>query len=186
MERSLDSLEKMAGELGATVVILREIAVPRGVVANSPLTDPGPDYSRSTSTSGSNGSGDELEAFSLELDGEDAKSTWHPTRLLRPHKSGRREKAEHKKVRRAVKRTVNAAFATTRVSPGLDVPQVVVSSVVPPVEVIPPLDVAVPFESTQPVKSSDPEEVIIVEALVVRKLALEEAFLDFGGFSVLG
>ncbi|CAE6478289.1 unnamed protein product [Rhizoctonia solani] len=196
MERSLDSLEKMAGELGATVVILREIAVPRGVVANS-LTDQGDmglDLSRSTLGSCLTGSGDELEAFSLELDVDDG--SWQ-TRSIKPNgsnKSGRRgQKAEHKKVRRAVKRSVNAAF--TRISPGaLDIPQVVISNAVPSPLGIPEaivessladLDVTVPFESTQK-SSSDPEEVIIVEALVVRKLALEEAFLDFGGFSVLG
>ncbi|CUA78304.1 hypothetical protein RSOLAG22IIIB_06986 [Rhizoctonia solani] len=211
MERSLDALERMAGELGATVVILREIAVPRGVVANT-LTEEGdggllgtpPDFSRSTT-----GSGDEFEAFSLELDGEDTKSrstSWHAqaqTHLPNsnwPHKTGRRgQKAEHKKVRRAVKRSVNAAFATnTRISPGaLDVPQVVVSSVVPPALDLPEavidssladIDAVAPFEASQRSAKSTPDldEIIIVEALVVRKLALEEAFLDFGGFSVLG
>ncbi|CAE6455464.1 unnamed protein product [Rhizoctonia solani] len=218
MERSLDALEKMAGELGATVVILREIAVPRGVVANT-LTEEGdagllgtpPDFSRSTSASGSTGSGDELEAFSMELDAEDTKSrsrstSWHAqaqTHLPNPnwpHKTGRRgQKAEHKKVRRAVKRSVNAAFVTnTRISPtALDVPQVVVSTIVPPALGLPEavidssladIDAVVPFESSrQPAKSTpDLDEIIIVEALVVRKLALEEAFLDFGGFSVLG
>ncbi|CAE6493677.1 unnamed protein product [Rhizoctonia solani] len=214
MEGSLDALEKMAGELGATVVILREIAVPRGVVGNN-LAEEGdagllvtPDFSRSTSSSGSAGSGDEIEAFTLELDAEDSKPTstsWHAqaqTQLPKPNwpnKGGRRgQKAEHRKVRRAVKRSVNAAFTTNaRMSPsGLDIPEVVVSNV-PPVFGIPEVvvdssladfDVVVPFEPTQrsPKSTSDPDEVIIVEALVVRKLALEEAFLDFGGFSVLG
>ncbi|CAE6451249.1 unnamed protein product [Rhizoctonia solani] len=216
MEASLDTLEKMAGELGATVVILREIAVPRGVVANSGSEEGDvrlfatPDISRSTSASVSAGSGDdELEAFSLDLDAEDSKpmtTSWHArvqTRLPKPNwpnKGGRRgQKAEHKKMRRAVKRTVNAAFTTqSRISPSdLDVPEAVVSTVVPPTFGIPEvvvaasladLDVAAPFEPTpQSAQTvSDPDEVIIVEALVVRKLALEEAFLDFGGFSVLG
>ncbi|KAJ1305522.1 hypothetical protein OPQ81_000529 [Rhizoctonia solani] len=211
MEGSLDTLEKMAGELGATVVILREIAVPRGVVANTGFDegDAGllgtPDISRSTSTSGSAGSGDELEAFSLELDTEESKPTsWHAQPQLPkpnwPNKGGRRgQKAEHKKIRRAVKRSVNAAFTkNTRVSPSsLDVSEALLLSVVPPALGVPEVvvdssladfDVTVPFEPTQgPTKStSDPSEVIIVEALVVRKLALEEAFLDFGGFSVLG
>ncbi|KAH7323333.1 hypothetical protein B0J17DRAFT_633235 [Rhizoctonia solani] len=214
MEGSLDALERMAGELGATVVILREITVPHGVVGNG--TEEGetgllatPDISRSTSASGSSGSGDELEAFSLELDTEDSKSSstsWHAqaqTQLSKPkwpNKGGRRgQKAEHKKIRRAVKRSVNAAFVTNaRLSPGaIDVPEVVVSNVVPLALGVPEVvvdssladpDVTVPFESMQrsPISASDPDEVIIVEALVVRKLALEEAFLDFGGFSVLG
>ncbi|KAF8751086.1 GTPase [Rhizoctonia solani] len=163
MEGSLDTLEKMAGELGATVVILREIAVPHGVgphvgseEADARLLAT-PDIARSTYASISAGSGDdELEAFSLELDTEDSKPVG--------------KKAEHKKMRRAVKRSVNAAFAT--------------QSRLPPVVVdasLADLDVAVPFEPTQqvPKLACDPDEVIIVEALVVRKLALEEAFLDF-------
>ncbi|CAE6467604.1 unnamed protein product [Rhizoctonia solani] len=215
MEGSLDALERMAGELGATVVILREISVPHGVVGNAGAEEgetgllATPDISRSTSASGSSGSGDELEAFSLELDTEDSKSSptsWYAqahTPLSKPkwpNKGGRRgQKAEHKKIRRAVKRSVNAAFVTNaRMSPAaLDVPEVVVSNIVPPAIGVPEvvvdssladLDVTVPFESTQrsPNSASDPDEVIIVEALVVRKLALEEAFLDFGGFSVLG
>ncbi|KDN39733.1 hypothetical protein RSAG8_08651, partial [Rhizoctonia solani AG-8 WAC10335] len=144
MERSLDTLEKMAGELGATVVILREIAVPRGVVANA-VTEEGnaglfgtPEISRSTSASGSAGSGDELEAFSLELDAEDGKTTstsWHAQAQTPlpipswPNKVGRRgQKAEHRRVRRAVKRSVNAAFTTnTRTSTGVPVvPEMVV------------------------------------------------------------
>ncbi|CAE6446123.1 unnamed protein product [Rhizoctonia solani] len=216
MEGSLDALEKMAGELGATVVILREIAVPRGVVAN-PGSEEGdvrlsatPDISRSTSASASAGSGeDDFEAFSLELDVEDNKpmsTSWRAqvqTQIPKPNwanKGNRRgQKAEHKKMRRAVKRSVNAAFTTqSRISPSsLDVPEVFSSSIVPPALGIPEvivdapladLDVAVPFEPTQQSSkvASDPDEVIIVEALVVRKLALEEAFLDFGGFSVLG
>ncbi|CAE7181915.1 unnamed protein product [Rhizoctonia solani] len=213
MEGSLDALEKMAGELGATVIILREIAIPRGVVTNT-VTEEGegllstPEFSRSTSTSGSAGSGDELEAFSLELDTEDSKpvsTSWraqaqtHLPKPNWPNKGRRGQKAEHRKVRRAVKRSVNAAFATnTKISPGvIDVPEVVVSNVVPPALGVPEvvvdssladLEVTVPFEVTQRSAKSTPDldEVIIVEALVVRKLALEEAFLDFGGFSVLG
>jgi hypothetical protein len=263
MEGSLDALEKMAGELGATVMILREIVVPHGVVANtggeaideggttrrglvsgaSPTLLDAPHTSRSTSASGSgsgSGSGDELETFPLELDGVDGKPTgptsWTAQAQLSktmqganwPSKSRRRgtkfaQKAEHKKIRRAVKRGVNAAFAVnagTSLTPRLgrdalvesgafDTPAIVVSnnvpSLIPPVFGIPEVvasrvpetslpdleatdTVAVPFELAEQFSTKsvpDPDEVIIVEALVLRKLALEEAFLDFGGFSVL-
>ncbi|KAF7373519.1 GTP-binding protein 2 [Mycena sanguinolenta] len=40
-----------------------------------------------------------------------------------------------------------------------------------------------PFTDTAPVEREDAPRRLIVEALVVRKMSLEEAFLDFGGFS---
>lgn len=239
MEGSLDALERMAGELGATVMILREIVVPSVAAARGedrgrnadldadPNLLPTPAFSRSTSTSASGSGDDELEAFPLELDGEDGKpTTWtahaHLPNAIHtpnwPNKSNRRgskppQKAEHKKVRRAVKKSVNAAFATgmgtspnsrldrmpgnldagvvtSAVPSALGVPDVVVEAPLPEVVEIPLVDldtVTVPFDpaSKSPIPPN-PDEVIIVEALVVRKLALEEAFLDFGGFSVLG
>ncbi|KAB5588973.1 GTP-binding protein 2 [Ceratobasidium theobromae] len=231
MEGSLDTLEKMAGELGATVMILREIVVPQVVVANTGAdgvvidqdrTIDTPDLSRSTSASASGaGSTEELGAFTLDLDGDTTSSTlWtaqaqlskpaHTTKW--PNKAQRRgskpcHKTEHKKMRREVKRSVNASFAvnagaspTPHFSHTFDIPEIVPGIVplaigVPKVVIDPvsepsPADDAIttPYEPEQKVSPKIPpqDEVVIIEALVVRKLALEEAFLDFGGFSVLG
>ncbi|KAG9093865.1 hypothetical protein FRC06_011335 [Ceratobasidium sp. 370] len=217
MESSLDALERMAGELGATVMVLREIVVPKGVIG-SRGGESGDEEERAgrlappallgTPQSTGSGSSDDLEAFSLELDGEDSprstpSSLWgaqtRPTKN-KPSNSRRiklAQKAEHKRIRREVKRSVNAAFtgtsptnsllgsipgvldpSKTAVPPALGVPEVVVEA-----PILAEDTVVIPFD---PVAVPDPDEVIIVEALVVRKLALEEAFLDFGGFSVLG
>jgi len=56
-------------------------------------------------------------------------------------------------------------------------------SVVQPQSIIPRLaDMRLDDQNT--VVADAPEPRLIVEALVVRKLALEEAFLDFGGFAL--
>ncbi|KAF8603024.1 hypothetical protein BDV93DRAFT_607090 [Ceratobasidium sp. AG-I] len=260
MDGSLDALERMAGELGATVMILKEIIVPKAALLggadeiaddgtpirgkcdlrNDHLAPPGgTPTSWSSSTSGS-GSSDDLDAFSLELDHEDgdkptlplpwSAKTYPPstTRADKPQKplTGRgaklAHKAEHKKIRRAVKRGVNASYATNLgTSPtasldmllGPDVSTVIhantirgassgtIINTVPPALGVPQVIVDAPEALSLDSQTADPlivpfepqnkfppnpDEVIIVEALVVRKLALEEAFLDFGGFSVLG
>lgn len=204
MEKSLDALERMAGELGATVVVAREIVVPKGVLesGDTKMTD--------TPKSGSSGSTDDLEPFSLELESPGStppSSNGHSQLGLKPNKNNRRiklaQKAEHKRIRREVKRSVNAAYAVTAsplltcaVPPALGVPEVVVAApevavaqvAVPAPEIVvdASVDVVIPVDSAPSPTVPDPDEVIIIEALVVRKLALEEAFLDFGGFSVLG
>lgn len=244
MDGSLDALERMAGELGATVVILKEIVVPKAALAgstdwigdeggtairgkgdlrNDHLAPPGATpTSWSSSTSGS-GSSDDLDAFPLELDNEEgsnqtlplpwsaktysapSNSTGKPQKPLTGRGAKFAQKAEHKKIRRAVKRGVNASYtANLGSSPttpldaflGSDAPVPTTNSLqdtIPPALGVPQVTVAapeadpviVPFEP-QNKATPNPDEVIIVEALVVRKLALEEAFLDFGGFSVLG
>ncbi|KAG8737941.1 hypothetical protein FRC10_007521 [Ceratobasidium sp. 414] len=223
MEGSLDALERMAGELGATVVVLREIVVPKRAMGNGGGGSASGDDEeergklappaflgtpQSTSTSGS-ASSDDLEAFSLELDsGGSPRSTlsspWgaqtRPTKN-KPSNSRRiklAQKAEHKRIRREVKRNVNAAYtgtsptnsllgsipsaldpSRTAVPPALGVPEVVVEA-----PILAEDTVVVSFDPSPAIVAvADPDEVIIVEALVVRKLALEEAFLDFGGFS---
>lgn len=246
MDGSLDALERMAGELGATVVILKEIVVPKaalvggadwtgdeggtsirgkGGLRNDYLAPPGATPPLWSSSNSGSGSSDDLDAFSLDLDNDDGNNPtiplpWSAKPYLAPSTNsagkpqkpltGRgaklAQKAEHKRIRRAVKRGVNASYTANRgsspttpldalsgtdppipnadafrgdtVPPAFGVPEVVVAA--------PEADpVIVPFEP-QNKSPSNPDDVIIVEALVVRKLALEEAFLDFGGFSVLG
>ncbi|KAG8756572.1 hypothetical protein FRC12_010519 [Ceratobasidium sp. 428] len=215
MDISLDALERMAGELGATVMVLREIVVPRGVIGGSGKGVDGEGkmgLSPGTPQSGSGSSDEVEEAFSLDMDGdgdgEESSSSGSPSPRARPrnakHSNSRRiklaQKAEHKRMRREVKRSVNAAYMGTSPTNSLlgSVPSVLDASrtVIPPAlglpEVIveaPDDPIVVPFDPTPLVPATtaaDTDEVIIVEALVLRKLALEEAFLDFGGFSVLG
>jgi hypothetical protein len=212
MEKSMDALERMAGELGATVIVAREIVVPRGVLEGT--------ESRATDTPKSGSSADDLETFLLELEspGSTPPSSHSSSQInlksssqthLKPTKNNRRakiaQKAEHKRIRKEVKRSVNAAYANplgtspsevevpSRAPLGLGIPEIIFPIPVPEVvidstkvvDVVGP-EAVVPVDSAPVSTTLDPDEVIIVEALVVRKLALEEAFLDFGGFSVLG
>jgi len=69
------------------------------------------------------------------------------------------------------------------------VPIPVVDAVIPNLEVLSLGeedldDIVLPSMPIVPAPVSTPESRLIVEALVVRKLALEEAFLDFGGFAL--
>ncbi|KAG8753416.1 hypothetical protein FRC12_011552 [Ceratobasidium sp. 428] len=219
MDISLDALERMAGELGATVMVLREIVVPRGVIGGNGRGVVGEEsgegkmgLSPGTPQSGSGSSDEVEEAFSLDMDGdgdgEESSSSGLPSPQTRhrntKHLNSRRiklaQKAEHKRMRREVKRSVNAAYMGTSPTNSLlgSVPSVLDASrtVIPPALGLPEVIVeapddliVVPFDPTPPAPAPtavDADDVIIVEALVLRKLALEEAFLDFGGFSVLG
>lgn len=254
MDGSLDALERMAGELGATVMILKEIVVPKAALPggidtisdeggiptreksdlrSDHLAPPGGTPTSWSSSASGSGSSEDLDAFPLELDSEDGDKKavpplpWtanaYPTcpavqadkarKPLTGRGSKLAQKAEHKKIRRAVKRGVNASYtanlgnsptgpldmlfgsdvlissgtiSNTVLPPALGVPQVVVDA--PEALSLDPHTtdpLIVPFEPHNKAPPN-PDEVIIVEALVVRKLALEEAFLDFGGFSVLG